>query len=249
MYDEFGDDAAKLGWDEKKADQFRAYRNGSFGGRRSGGMPFDFEGAEGQGFDFESILGEMFGTQRKGPRARARAGADFETSISVTLREAVTGCERTLSVNGRRLTVQIPAGVDNGSKIRLQGQGAPGDRGGPPGDLFVTTTVGDHPLVRRIGGDLYLDVPITIAEAALGGEIAVPTFGGGGKVTIRPGTQSGTKLRLKGKGVPNLKGSGAGDLYLVLHVKLPEVIDESALQAIETLRRSYQGDLRADLKL
>jgi len=259
LYDEFGDDAAKLGWDEKKAEQFRAYRNGAFRGAPGGfggvpgggfgGFNVDFGGDAG-GVDFESILGEMFGMGgRAQRRGGPRAGGDLEAELHVTLQDAVLGATRTLLVNGKRLEVKIPAGVETGSRIRLAGQGAPGERGGPPGDLFVDLTVEPHPTVRRDGRDLYLDLPVTVKEALLGAEIRVPVFGGSGTVTVRPGTQSGTKLRLKGKGVPALKGGPPGDLYLVVQVKLPETADEATRKAVEALERHYARDVRADLKL
>jgi curved DNA-binding protein len=253
LYDEFGDDAAKLGWDESKAQAFRAYRGGgpTSSGPRGGGMPFDFGGsADSSAFDFESILGEMFGA--KGGRARrtgARPGGDLEATLEVELREAVLGGERVLNVAGRRLSVKIPAGVETGSRIRLAGQGEPGERGGPPGDLFVDLAVAPHEAVRREGQDLYLELPVTLREAALGADIVVPIFGGSGTVSVRPGTQSGTKLRLRGKGVPPLKGGPPGDLYLVVQVKLPPQLDEAGKKAIEQLEKSYPRDVRADLKL
>jgi DnaJ-class molecular chaperone len=253
LYDEFGDEAAKLGWDEAKAAQYRAYRSGGNGGRSggfSGGFPGGFS-VEGAGADFESILSEMFGQQRRGGRRAAgpRAGGDVQASLEVSLVDAVLGAEKQISLNGRRLSVKIPAGVETGSKVRLTGQGEPGDRGGPPGDLFLEITVTEHPLVRREGNDLYLDLPVTAGEAALGAEIKVPVFGGSGTVTLKPGTQSGTKLRLRGKGVPGLRGEPAGDLFLVVMVKLPEHLDDTARKAIHTLEKHYHGDVRAKLTL
>jgi len=258
MYDEFGEDAAKLGWDEAKADQFRAYRSGasSRGGSAGGGFPGGFPGGfggVGSDTDFESILSEMFGQQvrgaRGGRRAGPRAGGDVQAGLEVALIDAVLGAERNIMLNGKRLSVKIPPGVETGSKIRLAGQGEPGERGGPAGDLFLEVTVLEHPLVRREGADLYLDLPVTVGEAALGGEVKVPVFGGSVTVTLKPGTQSGTKLRLRGKGVPGLKGNPPGDLFLVVMVKLPEVLDERAKKAIETLEQHYLGDVRAKLNL
>lgn len=248
LYDEFGDDAAKMGWDEGKAAQYRAYRSG---GRSQGsGFPPGFS-VDGAGVDFESILSEMFGQQRRGGRRAPgpRAGGDVQASLEVSLMDAVLGGEKQISLNGKRLSVKIPAGVETGSKVRLTGQGEPGERGGPPGDLFLELTVSEHALVRREGNDLYLDLPVTAGEAALGAEINVPVFGGSGKVTIQPGTQSGTKLRLKGKGVPGLRGAPAGDLFLVVMVKLPEHLDDTARKAIHTLEKHYHGDVRAKLTL
>ena len=253
MYDELGEDAEKIGFDEKKAAAFREYKAAQQdGGRRraSGGMPFEgmnFEGAEGGNFDFESILGQMFG-QRARSRGPAK-GADYTAKASVTLGEAVTGIERHLHLNGKRLTVKIPAGVETGSQVRLAGQGAAGERKGPPGDLFIEIEVLPHPLVRREGNDLYLDLPVTLGEAVLGAEVVVPTFTGDGKVTIKAHSQSGLKMRLKGKGVPSLTGGVAGDLYLVIQVKVPEHIDASVKQAAELLEPAYRGGVRKGLKL
>ena len=245
LYDEFGDEAAKLGWDEAKAAQYRAYKSGP-----TGGFPGGF-GSERGGTDFESILSEMFGQQRRGARRAPgpRAGGDVQASLEVTLVDAVLGGEKQISLNGRRLSVKIPAGVETGSKVRLTGQGEPGERGGPHGDLFLEMTVTEHALVRREGRDLYLDLPVTAGEAALGAEIKVPVFGGSGTVTLKPGTQSGTKLRLRGKGVPGLRGEPAGDLFLVVMIKLPEHLDETARKAVHTLEKHYHGDVRSKLTL
>ena len=247
LYDEFGDDAAKMGWDEAKAEQYRTYRSR---GPQSSGFPGGF-GTDGSQVDFESILSEMFGQQRRGGRRPAgpRAGGDVQATLEVTLVDAVLGAERQISLNGKRLSVKIPAGVETGSKIRLTGQGEPGERGGPPGDLFLDITVTEHPLMRREGQDLSLDLPVTVSEAGLGAEIKVPIFGGSVTVTLKPGTQSGTKLRLRGKGVPGLRGSDTGDLFLVVMIKLPEHLDETAKKAVHTLETHYLGDVRAKLTL
>lgn len=248
MYDEFGDDAAKLGWDEKKAEQFRAYRSGGGGFPGGGG----FAGGGMPGVDFEDLLSQMFGGQVRGGGGRRhgpRAGGDLNAELEVTLADAVLGGEKTIVLNGKRLSVKIPAGVETGSRIRLAGQGEPGDRGGPPGDLFIDVIVAEHALVRRDGQDLHLELPVTIGEAALGAEVRVPVFGGSGHVTLRPGTQSGTKLRLKGKGVPGLRGGPAGDLYLMVAIKLPEHLDEESRKAIHKLDKHYGTDVRAKLAL
>lgn len=255
LYDEFGDDAAKMGWDEKKAAQYRAYRNGSFNGGSTGGGPggvhFDFNQGGGP-VDFESIFGEMFGAQqagRRGRRAGPRAGGDLVASMQISLEDAVLGTTKNITINHKRLEVRIPAGVETGSRVRLGGQGEPGERGGPPGDLFVDLEVLEHPLVRREGQDLYLDLPVTLKEALYGAEIKVPVFGGSGTVTLKPSTQSGAKLRLRGKGVPGLRGEPAGDLYLVVQVKLPEGEGPGLKHAVDAIESHYVGPVRANLKL
>jgi curved DNA-binding protein len=254
LYDEFGEDAAKMGWDEKKAEAYRAYRSaGASSG--FGGAPFnaDFSyggqgGGAGPGIDFESIFGEMFGGQRRGRRG-PRPGADLSTDMQVTLREAVLGAERAIKVNGKHLSVRIPAGVETGSRIRLAGQGAPGESGGPAGDLFVDIEVAPHPFVRREGNDLLLDLPVTIREATMGAELRVPTFSGSVTLTLKPKTQSGMRLRLRGQGVPDLRGGAVGDLYLVVQVKLPHKDDEATRKAIKVLEAAYEADVRAELVL
>ncbi|MFP2906964.1 DnaJ C-terminal domain-containing protein, partial [Pyxidicoccus sp. 3LFB2] len=148
-----------------------------------------------------------------------------------------------------RLTVKIPAGVQTGSKVRLSGQGAAGPRGGPPGDLYIETEVAEHPVVRREGDDLHIDLPVTVAEAILGAEVRVPTFQGEVTVKVPPGSQSGRRMRLKGRGVPSLKGGSPGDLYLHLQVKVPEEASPEARAAAETLSRAYRGDVRSELTL
>lgn len=266
LYDEFGEDAAKLGFDEKKAEQFRAYRSAqSAGGGFSGGgygAEFDLgdifgdifaraNAAGGPGFD----IGEILGRETRARRASPQPGEDLTTRVRVTLNEAVTGAERVLtlrrpgSAEETRLTVKIPAGVQTGSKVRLTGQGGPGLRGGPPGDLYIETEVAEHPLVRREGDDLHIDLPVTVPEAMLGAEVSVPTFQGDVTVKIPPGSQSGRRMRLKGRGVPALKGGTAGDLYLHLQVKVPEDADAEARAAAEALARAYRGNVRQELKL
>jgi len=248
LYDEFGDDAAKMGWDEKKAAQYRAYRNGGAGG----GTQFDFNQGGGP-VDFESIFGEMFGAQqagrRGGRRAGPRAGGDLVAAMQISLEDAVLGATKNITINQKRLEVRIPAGVETGSRVRLAGQGESGDRGGPPGDLFVDLEVLEHQLVRREGQDLFLDLPVTLKEALYGAEIQVPVFGGSGTVVLKPSTQSGAKLRLRGKGVPGLRGEPAGDLYLVVQVKLPEGEGPGLKYAVDAIESHYVGPVRANLKL
>jgi DnaJ-class molecular chaperone len=195
-----------------------------------------------------SNMGNARGGAR-GARGGPIRGEDIQASLQIAFEDAVRGAEKQIELNGRRLTVKIPAGVDTGSRIRLAGQGEPGHRGGPNGDLIIETLVGEHPLVTRDGQDLYLDLPVTVREAALGADVRVPTFGGGGTVSVKPGTQSGTKMRLKGQGVPSLDGGPKGDLYLVVQVKVPEALDDESKRALEKLDRLYRSDVRKDLKL
>ncbi len=152
----------------------------------------------------------------------------------------------------KRLSVKIPPGVETASRVRLAGQGSPGERGGQNGDLYLRITVREHPTVRVSGRDLSLDLPVTAAEAMLGAEITAPTFEGPVKLKIPPGSQSGRKLRLRGRGLPALRsgatGAPRGDLYVVLMIVLPEP-SEKAREAVQVLQTLYTHDVRKDVKL
>lgn len=253
LYDEFGDDAAKFGFDEKKAAAYRHYAQAARGGgRRGGGMPFNFDFNGGQGFegaDFDEILQQMMGGRAPaGARRRAgpRAGGDIASRLRLPFRDAVLGGEQQLSLDGRTLKVRIPSGVQNGDEVTVRGAGEPGDRGGPAGDLILQLEVQPHPVFTREGDDLLVDLPITLKEAMFGGEVKVPTLTGSGTITVKPGTQSGSKIRLRGKGVVNARTGNTGDFYLVVQVKLPEGTEGLKAQ-VEALERAYAGDVRAEL--
>jgi len=147
-----------------------------------------------------------------------------------------------------RLKVNIPPGVDTGSRIRLAGKGEPGRNGGPPGDLYVTTRVHPHPFFERKGDNLYCAIPITITEAALGARVEVPTVDGTATMTIPPGTSSGRIFRLRQKGVPHLKGSGRGDQYVTVKIVVPQNLDERSQQLLREFTRLNPMDPREDLK-
>jgi molecular chaperone DnaJ len=170
-----------------------------------------------------------------------------------TIREPCPRCggEGTVPETAR-LKVRIPPGVETGSRVRLPGQGGPGQRGGEPGDLYLRITVREHPTVRVNGRDLTLDLPITPAEALAGAEITIPTFEGPVKLKIPPGSQSGRKLRLRGRGLPALKGGATGaprgDLYAVLQIVLPEDSPQ-AREAAASLQKLYNLDVRRDVVL
>ena len=122
----------------------------------------------------------------------------------------------------RALSVNIPAGVETGTRIRLAGEGEAGLRGGPPGDLYIFLEVAEHPLFQRDGNVLFCRVPVSMTSAAIGGEIEVPTIDGGrSRVKIPAGSQSGRQMRLRGKGMPSLRGGGSGDMLIELAVETP----------------------------
>ncbi len=255
LYDEFGADSLRSGFDEAKADAYRQWKRQ---GAPQGGMPFDFGdfqevnvGDYGT-FDFGSIFEDLFGGRAARGRVRRgpipRQGANAEAEIEVDLRDAVAGAERDVRVGGKTLRVKIPKGVTDGSMVRLSGQGAPGAHGGGAGHLYLRVRLREHPWIRREGKDLYLDLPLTVPEAVLGGEVTLPTFEGPVRLRIAPGSQSGKKLRLRGKGMPDLRGGERGDLYATVRIVLPERTAglEKAVKPLEDL---YKGDPRAGISL
>ena len=228
QYDQFG---AAFG---ANGPQFR-------GGRRptgpTGGGPIDMESMFGGNVDLGSLFGQMFGQSGESPvsgqrrrRGQATAGENVTAEIEVPFLVAAEGGTQELRVDRggqvERLEVKIPPGVATGSVIRLSGQGQPGQGGGPAGDLLVTIQVAPHPWFRREGSDLSIEVPISVSEGALGAKVEVPTLSEGTVVvTIPPGTSSGAKLRLRGKGVVDHKTKQRGDLFVVVKLVLPPKLD------------------------
>ncbi len=146
-----------------------------------------------------------------------------------------------------RIGVKIPAGADNGSKIRISAKGHAGRNGGPPGDLYIITRVQQHPFFERRGDNLYCEVPITITEAVLGARITVPTAFGEASMIIPAGTQSGQKFRLRGKGVPHMKGAGKGDQFVTVNVATPQNVDTRTSELFREIARLNPTDPRRDL--
>jgi len=158
-------------------------------------------------------------------------------------REPCTACGgRGKTFGTERIAVKIPAGVDNGSRIRLQGMGDPGPNGGPPGDLYIITRVRLHPVLERKGDNLYVETPITITEAALGARIEVPTIDGTTTMRIPPDTSSGQVFRLRGKGVPHLKGGGQGDQFVTVKIVAPKNLDTRSQELLREFARLNPGD-------
>jgi molecular chaperone DnaJ len=154
-----------------------------------------------------------------------------------------------LTQQTKRYKVNVPAGVRNGTRIRLAGKGEDGPRGGPPGDLFVTTRVASSPVFKRLdGGNLEVTVPISIPEALRGGTIEVPTLEGTKKIKVAPGTRHGTLQRLRGEGAPKPKGKGRGDIRYRLEIEVPGELSEEQSEAAEKLAEAFNGsDPRAEL--
>ncbi len=264
LYDELGMDAAKIGWDPEKAAGVRQWRSPRRGGGPGGA---GFEGA--REVDLGDIFGDIFGEAFRGGRGqgfdvgagfgRGRAstrpapGQDLGERVQIDLVDAVKGRELELRIQRQpgqaptRLTVKIPAGIPDGGKVRLARQGGPGLRGGPQGDLYLEVHVRPHPWIRREGDDLHVHLPLTVGEAIAGATISLPTFDGVVQLKVPAGTQGGRKLRLRGKGVPHLRGGGRGDLYAEARVVVPT--GPQAKDLGKELDKLYAVPVRADLVL
>jgi curved DNA-binding protein len=180
------------------------------------------------------------------PRSKGtRRGQDVDVDVDLTLEEAFHGSSRLVQVGERRLEVKVPAGVETGSKIRLSGKASTGP---DAGDLYLLTQVGPHPIFARNGADLTRELPITLGEALLGGEVEVETLGGRVVLTVPPGTQQGQMFRLTGQGMPRLKGGGSGDLYARVKVVMPGKLEgRQRAAAEEFLRQVVQANPRSKI--
>lgn len=180
-------------------------------------------------------------------------GQDLSADLTVDFLSAVRGGAAKVRLPNRSVTIDIPAGIADGQTLELRGRGGePASEAGIPGDLSVTIHVSAHPLLRRDGLDLYLDVPLTVAEAVNGAEITIPTPHGSMEVEVPAGVHTGTKLRLAGQGVrlsAKLGGPKEGDFFAVMQVYTPDYVDDEIRDAAETLTRGYSEDVRRDLEL
>lgn len=195
------------------------------------------------GSGFSDFFEELFGkygagaSSASGRRARYR-GQDIQAELPLTLREAAVTHQQTFTVGGETLRITVPAGVENGQVIKLKGHGGKGADGAPAGDLYITFVIEDDPQFKRKGNDLYTDLNIDLYTAVLGGEVVVHTLNGQVKMKIKPGMQSESKLRLKGKGFPVYKEEGVyGDLIVMCHVTIPENLSEKERTLFEQLRQ------------
>jgi len=249
LYDDFGEDGLREGFD---ADAARAYRSAGGGrvrfrrGNETGSAEDMFGGG---GANIGDLFGDLFGgraraAQQGVPRA-APKGSDVTSEVTVDFAAALTGVNLKLRVQdeGDELTVRIPPGAADGDKVRLRGHGAPGPHGGPPGDLVLTIRVKPHPYFDRDGLDLYLDLPISVGEAYRGAKVRVPTPSGDVTLTVPEKAQSGQVLRLKERGVK--RGEKVGDLYVRFQIRLPVGDAKEIMKAIDVLDKATSDDLRA----
>jgi curved DNA-binding protein len=257
----------QLGANWKQYEQYaRGPSPGGFGGFRvdfegpggGGGFSDFFKTFFGGGIDLEDLIGQATGGNRGGRRERGargfgatpEAGRDVSAVVEVTLEEAHQGTTRRMSIEGgagaAAFDVRIPPGVKEGSKVRVSGKGEK-SLGGSAGDLYLEVKVKPHSLYRREGDDLYVDVPVTFAEAALGAEIEVPTLLGRARIRVPAGSQTGRLMRLKGKGMPRLRAGEPGDLFAKLVVVVPKELQPRELELVKELQTLRSDNPRAHL--
>jgi curved DNA-binding protein len=235
-YDKYGENWQHGEAYEQSQQQQRQQR--SYGG--GGGQAFDFEGF-GSGDDFSDFFQSMFGGgggAGRGRQARYR-GQDYNAELQLNLNQIAETHKQTLTVNGKNIRITIPAGVENGQTIKIAGHGGPGANGGPAGDLYIKFLVSEDPRFRRQGADLFAIAKIDIYTAVLGGELTIETLTGKVKLQVKPETQNGTKVKLKGKGLPVYKREGQhGDLYITYDVQIPTNLTDKQKQLFEELAKS-----------
>lgn len=220
-YDQFGKD-----W--KHSDQFQQAGQSGYRPREDTWPPGGSASFSGE-FDpdsFSDFFESLFGSAAREGRGKAKfRGGDYRATLRLELRDAYHTHKQTLTVNGATIRITIPAGIEDGQVIKLSGYGSPGVGGGPAGDLYITFEIAEDREFKRLNDDIYKSVTIDLYTAVLGGEITVDTLSGKVKLPVSPGTQQGTKVRLKGKGFPVYKKDGVfGDLYVTYHVEIPKTL-------------------------
>lgn len=191
---------------------------------------------------FQSMFGGAgggFGRSSRGSASGKFKGQDVQAELNLNLKDAATTHQQTFDINGKKVRITIPAGVYDGQQIKLKGHGNPGVNGGPSGDLYITFNINPDPNFERVGDDLKTKVTIDLYTAVLGGEVTVNTLNGSVNLKVKPGTQNGTMVRLKGKGFPVYKKEGQfGDLFATYDVKLPTDLTEKQKELFEQLKNS-----------
>ncbi|MBW2279333.1 MAG: DnaJ domain-containing protein [Deltaproteobacteria bacterium] len=243
LYDEFGVDGLQQSFDPEQARGYQRWARGARQSPQQGGFSSEF--------DLDDLFGSLFGAGRAHGPAQGR---DAESEIHVDFMDAVRGGEVRVQFEGKgALRVKIPPGADEGTRVRLAGQGAPGAAGGPAGDLYLKLRVRPHRFYTRQGADLHLDLPVTLPELVQGASVEVPTPDGPVTMKIPPHSQPGRKLRLRGKGAPRRAGGGdgepRGELYVRLALALPDT-DDPRLDELAAEMEALYGDedVRRSLK-
>ncbi|WP_373941657.1 J domain-containing protein [Polaribacter sejongensis] len=189
--------------------------------------------------DFSDIFGDMFGGASSGRRTNAKfRGQDYNSEIQLNLNDVYKTQKQLITVNGKNIRITIPAGVENGQVIKIAGHGGKGVNGGPNGDLYIQFSIINNTKFKRDKDNLYIDVDLDLYTALLGGQLTVDTFDGQVKLTVKPETANGTKVKLKGKGFPIYKKEDLfGDLYITYQLKIPTKLNEKEIELIKELQK------------
>jgi curved DNA-binding protein len=228
----------RYGKDWKHADEFETANQSR--GRSSDHYGSGYSSAQ-SGADFSDFFESMFGGSTSSGRSRQvkYRGEDYNAELHLGLTEAFKTHKQTLTVNGKNIRITIPAGIENGQTIKIQGHGGPGISGGPNGDLYITFSVDNLPGIKRLGDNLYITADLDLYTAVLGGEITLDTLSGKVKLKVSPETQNGTKVKLRGKGFPVYKEEGSfGDLFVTYTIKIPEKLTEKQKELFTELSKS-----------
>ncbi|WPO77266.1 J domain-containing protein [Flavobacterium sp. KACC 22761] len=234
-YDKYGkdwkhaDEFEKAGYDPNQQQQQYS--------RQQSGQDFSGFGEDFSGSDFSDFFNSIYGSRRSRSQSKYR-GQDFNAELQLDLESAYTTHKQNLSVNGKNIRITIPAGVENGQIIKISGHGSPGANGGPNGDLYITFSISNNSDFKRDGNNLYSNVDLDLYTAILGGEINIKTFDGQVKIKVPAETQTGTKVKLKGKGFPIYKKENQfGDLYLTYNLKIPTKLSEKEKELFTELAK------------
>lgn len=233
-YDKYGKDWQHADEFEKAGQQRSQTAGGGFGNAGQGG------GANYSESDFSDFFESMFGGQGRKSSANASKfrGQDFNAELHLDLKDVYLTHKQTLTVNGKSIRLTIPAGVENGQVIKISGHGGEGLNGGPNGDLYITFSITNSTKFKREGNNLYLDFELDIYTAVLGGDITIETFDGKVKLPVKPETQNGTKVKLKGKGFPVYKKEGEfGDLFITYKINIPTNLSDKEKELFHELAK------------
>lgn len=230
-YDQYGKDWQHAG----QFEQAQQNRKQSQGSGRTRYEETEFDG------DFSDFFESLFGDRARTGRSRQVKfrGEDYRAELNLSLNDAYETHKQTLKVNDSSIRITIPAGIENGQTIKITGHGGPGINGGPDGDLYITFIIANHPRFKRLGNDIYTNAALDLYTAVLGGEITLETLKGKVKLKIKPETQNGTKVKLKGKGFPVYKKEGQfGDLYVTFSIVIPTNLTEKQKKLFRELSKS-----------
>jgi curved DNA-binding protein len=248
LYDEFGEDGLREGFDPEQHRAYRAWQQG--GGRAGGAGGVNLQDLFGGGGGIGDVFGDLFNRGRSRGARRTR-GVDVEGEVTIDFASSIRGAtvQLTPRSGGEPIQVRIPPGAEDGARVRIAGHGEPAPvANGTAGDLVLVIHVKPHPRFRREGDDLHLELPLTVAEAYQGAKVRVPTTDGPVTMKVPARTQAGQTMRLRGKGVAK-KGKPPGDLYVHFHVVVPTSDDPAVQRAIEEIAKVQHEDPREGIEL